>query len=105
MQRSVRAISVFASHRRRQGLHSDALAARLHAYGSLLLEWNQRVNLTSRRRTAGDVHEDIRSILTVLPTLDRVAAAQSRSGARAGISLVDVGSGAGLPGLVIAAAR
>ena len=41
--------------------------------------------------------------LSVLPPLERAYA--SRGGDIAGISLIDVGSGAGLPGLILAVAR
>lgn len=70
----------------------DAGAA-LRAYVDLLLRWNARINLTAAR-TADAVALHIDD--------SRAAAAHVPAGAR---RLVDVGSGAGFPGLVIAVVR
>jgi len=71
----------------------------LRAYGDILIEWNRRINLTSRKRSHQEIHEDINSCVHVLPTLDSAAVATAQA------RVIDIGSGAGLPGVVIAAAR
>jgi 16S rRNA (guanine527-N7)-methyltransferase len=65
---------------------------RLVLYLDLLAEWNQKVNLTGARTARERVE---RLVVPVLGSVDHV---------RAGL-LVDVGSGNGSPGLVIAALR
>src|ERR1700729_2252339 len=65
------------------------LAARLAAYGALLLEANRRVNLTGAK--------DAEALVPHL--LDALTLTGDVSG-----SLVDVGSGGGLPGIPLALA-
>lgn len=70
----------------------DATAARLATYRDLLLRWNATINLVSAR-TAMDIDaRHIADSLQLLPLLPAQGA------------LADLGSGGGLPGLVIAAA-
>jgi len=70
-----------------------ATAAALARYGDLLLRWNRSINLLARGAGADDVVErhllDSLALLRLGPPTGRV---------------LDVGSGAGLPGLVLAAA-
>jgi 16S rRNA (guanine527-N7)-methyltransferase len=77
------------------GLSVDAAARqRLLAYARELLKWNRRFNLVARgtdEATLLDKH--FLDCLTLLPLLTP------------GERLLDVGSGAGFPGLVLAAAR
>ncbi len=69
----------------------DELRERLDAYLHLLLEWNQRINLISRKETAPEIHFiDSLHFAWALP---------------AGGTVGDIGSGAGFPGLVTALAR
>ncbi len=69
-----------------------ATTARLAAYRDLLLRWNTSINLVSAR-TAADVDaRHIADSLQLVPLLPEDGA------------LADLGSGGGLPGLVIAAA-
>lgn len=73
-------------------------AERLETLGQLLLEWNERLNLTAIR----DPHEVERKHL-----LDSLAVARRGWLAVGGVlprSLLDVGSGAGFPALPLAAA-
>jgi 16S rRNA (guanine527-N7)-methyltransferase len=72
----------------------DRLIAGLTRYLDLLLLWNRRVNLTAIRDTPGIVSKHFVDSLAVLPFLPESAR-----------SLVDVGSGAGFPGAILALAR
>ncbi len=75
------------------GLAGDAdLRRRLLDYVQLLAQWNQRFNLTAIRDPEAMVTGHLLDSLVVLPWLH-------------GERLADVGSGAGLPGLVLAMAR
>ena len=70
--------------------HSPETAARLAAYGDLLLRWNTRINLISAE-TAAEIDQrhiaDCAQLQPLLPPAGPIA---------------DMGSGAGLPGLVLA---
>jgi 16S rRNA (guanine527-N7)-methyltransferase len=70
----------------------DAAVAQLASYLRLLARWNQAYNLTSIRDPAGMATRHIGDSLTVLPFL-------------AGDRVLDVGAGAGLPGIPVAVAR
>src|SRR5690606_5723104 len=66
---------------------------RLEAYADLLLRWQSRINLIGRA-TGGQIwHRHIADCLQALPLIPEDAP-----------TLVDVGSGAGLPGMVLAIA-
>lgn len=69
-------------------LPADA-EARLLAYLGLLVKWNAAYNLTAIRDPEQMVVKHLLDSLSVLPHVD-------------GNSLIDVGTGAGLPGLVLA---
>ena len=62
------------------------------AYVELLEQWNKAYNLTAIRQPAAMVAYHVLDSLSVLPYLD-------------GGACLDVGSGAGLPGLILALAR
>lgn len=67
------------------------LEQRLQAHLCLLMDWNTRVNLISRKETAPWIHlQDSLWFASRLPP---------------GRSLVDIGTGAGFPGLIAALAR
>lgn len=72
----------------------DALAAGLGRYLELLVLWNRRINLSSVRDAAGIIEKHFVDSLAALPHVP--------AGAR---TLVDVGSGGGFPGAVLALAR
>jgi len=71
----------------------ETAADQLLAYLALMSKWNRVYNLTAVRDEAEMVTHHLLDSLAVLPHLDNVA------------RLADVGSGAGLPGLVLAIAR
>ncbi|OQU76139.1 hypothetical protein SORBI_3010G099300 [Sorghum bicolor] len=76
-------------------------------YVDTLLEWNQRMNLTAVTDEAEVMTRHVADSLAMLPPLERAYRGRSTSagGSIDGVSLIDVGSGAGLPGLILAVAR
>jgi 16S rRNA (guanine527-N7)-methyltransferase len=84
---------------------SDAQVDQLLAYQELIQKWTKVYNLTSVRDPAEMLtHHLLDSLAVVLPLQQQLAAMQSSSAlhANAQVRLLDVGSGAGLPGAVIA---
>ncbi|MBC7955476.1 MAG: 16S rRNA (guanine(527)-N(7))-methyltransferase RsmG [Cytophagales bacterium] len=75
---------------------TDAQCDILLAYQSMLIKWNQVYNLTAVRKPADMLTHHLLDSLAVLPALQgRVDDMPAR--------LLDVGSGGGLPGVVLAA--
>jgi 16S rRNA (guanine527-N7)-methyltransferase len=72
----------------------------LRAYRDLLFRWNQRFNLTAIREPDEIDARLIGDGLRLLPAIDEVLMRHP-----AGIRMIDLGTGAGLPGLVIKIAR
>jgi 16S rRNA (guanine527-N7)-methyltransferase len=80
----------------RLAIDLDAAArARLHTYIALLQKWSVKTNLIAKKSGETEIIEHFLDSLTLLPLLPDTPATR----------LVDVGSGAGFPGLVVAAAR
>jgi len=73
---------------------------KLAGYLALLAKWNRTYNLTAIRDPDEMVTHHLLDSLAVLPVLEKSALAGRRE-----MHLADVGSGAGLPGLVLAIAR
>ena len=73
-------------------LDADA-RARLLDYMALLKKWSAKTNLIAKNASAAETVEHFLDSLTLLPLLPD------------GAKLMDVGSGAGFPGLAVAAAR
>jgi 16S rRNA (guanine527-N7)-methyltransferase len=71
------------------------VAARLAAYLALLAKWNQTYNLTAIREPERMITHHVLDALAVLPHLPP----------RAGLRVLDVGSGGGVPGIPLAIAR
>lgn len=69
--------------------------ARLEAYLALLAKWNRTYNLTAIREPERMVTHHALDSLAIVPHLP----------SRAGIRVLDIGSGGGLPGIPIAIAR
>jgi 16S rRNA (guanine527-N7)-methyltransferase len=77
------------------GVDLDApRAARLAEYATRLLAWGRRINLTGARDAATLVEAHLADALALMPDLHDVEG-----------RVVDVGSGGGLPGLVLAVLR
>ncbi len=77
---------------------TDPQAEQLLAYGRLILKWNKVYNLTALRDPESVLTHHLLDSLAVVAPLQRELARRQRTEAR----LLDVGSGAGLPGAVIA---
>lgn len=78
---------------------ADPMVERLLAYLDLLSKWNRAYNLSAVRDPQQMVHQHLLDCLAALPPLDRHL--HGRPVAR----ILDVGSGAGLPGVVWALLR
>ncbi len=74
---------------------SDELLNKLSVYASELRQWNEKINLTRIIDDDGIAKKHFIDSLSVLKYVD----------IKNGASIIDVGTGAGFPGLVIAAAR
>ncbi len=77
---------------------SASQAERLLAYRDLIAKWNKVYNLTSLRDPAQMLSHHIIDSLAAAPPLQKHLANMGLEGAR----LLDVGSGGGLPGVVLA---
>ena len=76
---------------------SDEQAGKLLAYGDLILKWNKVYNLTALRDPSAVLTHHLLDSLTVIAPLQRECPGRAK--------LLDVGAGAGLPGVVIAILR
>jgi 16S rRNA (guanine527-N7)-methyltransferase len=76
----------------------EAAISKLLDFLDLLVKWNRHYNLTSVRDPQQMLHQHLLDCLAVLPAIDRHL--QGRAA-----RLLDVGSGAGLPGVVLATLR
>jgi 16S rRNA (guanine527-N7)-methyltransferase len=79
-------------------LAPEGAMLQLLAYVGLLDKWNRAYNLTAVRDPRQMVVQHLLDCLSAVPALDRQLA-------RADARLLDAGSGAGLPGLVLAVMR
>jgi 16S rRNA (guanine527-N7)-methyltransferase len=75
------------------------LGPRLQAYLDLLARWNTTYNLTAVRDRSQMLSQHLADCLAVLPPLQRELARHATTAPR----VLDVGSGGGLPGVVLAA--
>jgi len=81
---------------------SDAQVADLLAYQALIGKWNKVYNLTALRDPGDMLTHHLLDSLAVIAPLRRQLAQMSPCDAGTALRLLDVGSGAGLPGVVIA---
>ena len=79
---------------------SDAQAQQLARYMALLQQWNGTYNLTALRQPQEMLTHHLADCLVVVPSLMRHLSEQKLSQAQ----VLDVGSGGGLPGVVLAVA-
>ncbi|KAG7954676.1 hypothetical protein I3843_11G031000 [Carya illinoinensis] len=75
----------------------------VHLYADTLLQWNQRMNLTAVTEVNEVMERHIEDSLAIIPPM-RSSYASHCNDSVDSINLVDVGSGAGLPGLILAIA-
>jgi 16S rRNA (guanine527-N7)-methyltransferase len=71
---------------------------RFSHFQKLLIEWNERVNLTAITNPADIVRKHFLDSLTLVPAILSLAGNNP-------VSIVDIGSGAGFPGIPLAIAR
>lgn len=91
----------FASRAAALGIELEAAETdRLARYLGLLLAVNETMNLTAIKNAGEAVEKHLLDSLTLLPVL-----AQIEPGGEGPLRLLDVGSGGGLPGLVLAVCR
>lgn len=91
-------ISILRQGAQAMGLSlTDAQSAKLLAYGDLILKWNKVYNLTALRDPAQVLTHHLLDSLSIIVPLQKQCPKAAR--------LLDVGSGAGLPGAVIAIMR
>jgi len=76
---------------------TDRQSERLLAYGALILKWNKVYNLTALRDPGTVLTHHLLDSLSVIKPLQRERSTEAK--------LLDVGAGAGLPGVVIAILR
>ncbi|KAL9243177.1 hypothetical protein vseg_017097 [Gypsophila vaccaria] len=72
-------------------------------YVDTLLQWNQRMNLTSVKERNEVMERHVEDSLSILPCINEFYELHCGC-SRGSIDVVDVGSGAGLPGLILAIA-
>lgn len=78
----------------RLGVPIEPFISKLAAYAGELLRWNERINLTGARSLETLAREHLADALALVPLLPPAPA-----------RWIDVGSGSGLPGIVLALAR
>ncbi|XP_020594354.1 uncharacterized protein LOC110034433, partial [Phalaenopsis equestris] len=86
---------------------SSSQKEQISVFVNALLEWNERMNLTSERQESEVMKRHVEDSLALLHPLRRSYLSMCCSYSTPscdGLKLVDVGSGSGLPGLILAIA-
>ncbi|KAK1268871.1 hypothetical protein QJS04_geneDACA006847 [Acorus gramineus] len=101
-------LACFSTHKRNPATKSSNFETltpvqkqQISLYVETLLQWNQRMNLTAVRDVDEVMSRHVADSLAILPPINNSYCDASSSD---GLRLVDVGSGAGLPGLILAIA-
>ena len=81
---------------------AEAQQTQLAAYMAMLSHWNSTYNLTALRDPQDMLTHHLMDCLTVLQPLSRQLAERPAAGGQGPLRLLDVGSGGGLPGVVLA---
>jgi 16S rRNA (guanine527-N7)-methyltransferase len=98
-QESVLSIDNLHSEAAKLGVSlTDGQAKQLATYMQMLIEYNQHTNLVGNAAPECLLYEHILDSLALLPIINRLPAKKNAPPA----SLIDIGSGAGFPGLVLA---
>lgn len=102
-------VSLFVPRHHRQRWHCYSVQTyddldtsqqqKIDSYLDILLDWNTRMNLTAIQDRKQALERHINDSLAILPALD--ACVEQGQPAK----VIDIGSGAGLPGLIIATVR
>ena len=80
---------------------SDAQLSAFASYAALLRDWNTRINLTAITDSHGIAVRHFLDSLSLLPLIDNETARQGRES----LKIIDVGTGAGFPGLPLRIVR
>ncbi|KAB2633407.1 hypothetical protein D8674_029654 [Pyrus ussuriensis x Pyrus communis] len=75
----------------------------VHLYVDTLLQWNQKMNLTAVKEADEVMERHIEDSLAIIPPIRNSYFSHCKVPSES-LSIVDVGSGAGLPGLILAIA-
>ncbi|XP_043704586.1 ribosomal RNA small subunit methyltransferase G [Telopea speciosissima] len=88
--------------------HIENLTSRqkeqISVYANALLEWNQRMNLTAVAEMSEVMTRHVEDSLAIIPPIQNTYLSHCNSSSCDNLNLVDVGSGPGLPGLILAIA-
>lgn len=74
---------------------SDDVINKLNLYGNLLLEWNEKINLTAIKEPKEVLYKHFYDCILFFKNVD----------VKQGASVIDVGTGAGFPGMVLKIVR
>jgi 16S rRNA (guanine527-N7)-methyltransferase len=93
----IRSFPVLAKYQRSFGFELDStMVGRLESYRDLLLAWNRKFNLT---RVTDPEEIETRLFLDALAIIPLVRSVKGGTGSTRPLKIVDIGAGAGFPGL------
>ena len=82
---------------------SDSQMKQVKIYSSLLLEWNQKMNLTGAKTENDVLERHVADSLSIIEAIENTCP-NSKDTSKP-FKIIDVGTGAGFPGMVLAIAR